>query len=552
MSEAAAQDAHDAQDARRARGARGARGSPGARPLRRRPRIRTVLLLVHLVILALPLAGIAELRLYENELIRGTESQLLLLGAVVRDVYLAQLRAGADQEAQTPAALASLGELRPLEPRLDIGSDPVLPPAPPADPPPGPPDPRATAAGARVAPALASSARSTLAGIRIVDAQGIVVATTRSESGMSLAAREEVRRALAGEVVTLLRERRSDEAYPALESVARGQRYRVFVALPVTDEGVVRGAVVLSRTPLDIQKALYLNRRPVLVGTAAVLGAVVAVSLITAFAISRPVDRLIAQAERVARGEPGGSLEVRRPGTHEVARLSRSLAEMEETLQQRAEYIRTFAAHVSHEFKGSLTSIRGSVELLRDHGETMTPGERARFLLAIDETAARLDRLVRRLLEQARADVLRPDDEARADVDAVAATVARRLREAGLDVAVEGEAGGARVAADALDRMMTNLLENAREHGGGGVRVQVRLARADGAVLVAVEDDGPGVSAANRERVFTPFFTTARERGGSGLGLSIVRALAEAHGGSAQLDETAPRGARFELRLPAA
>jgi hypothetical protein len=90
----------------------------------------------------------------------------------------------------------------------------------------------------------------------IVDHQGIVVATSRGELGLSLAHREEVVRALAGERVRILRVRISDEPAPPLEAVSRGNRVRLFVALPVVHAGRVLGAVVLSRTPVELQKAL--------------------------------------------------------------------------------------------------------------------------------------------------------------------------------------------------------------------------------------------------------------------------------------------------------
>jgi signal transduction histidine kinase len=334
--------------------------------------------------------------------------------------------------------------------------------------------------------------------------------------------------------------------------VSRGQRYRVFVALPVRDGTRTLGAVVASRTPLDITKALYLNRGAILLGAAAILLVVVAVSALTALAIARPTRILIEQADRVARGERVSLGEPPALGTAEMARLSEAIAAMAATLQDRADYIRTFASHVSHEFKTPLTTIRGTVELLEDHLDTMSREERARFLGIAQEAAARLDRLVGRLLELARADVLSPGDD-RTSVPEVLERLERERRDAGLRVACmcEGGVTTVRMSADTLDSILESLLDNARLHGGESVEVTVTAWREDAPseVVIEVADNGPGISEANAARLFTPFFTTARDRGGSGLGLAIVRALLGAHGGSIVL-EPSKRGARFVVRIP--
>ncbi|MBK3736973.1 histidine kinase, partial [Azospirillum brasilense] len=182
--------------------------------------------------------------------------------------------------------------------------------------------------------------------------------------------------------------------------------------------------------------------------------------------------------------------------------------------------------------------------LLRDHLDTMSAEERDRFLANMDAEAERLSRLVRRLLELARADVMRVTEEVATDAVPVAARLAARhdamaSLPPSLPVAMEAEA---------LESVLANLIENARRHAGPEARVEVALApEGDGAVL-RVSDDGPGVSPANAGRIFTPFFTTARQSGGTGLGLAIARGIVEAHGGSIALLPS-ERGALFEVRL---
>jgi len=516
-----------------------------------------VLLTVNLLILLLPVGGIAILRLYENELVRRTETELIVQGAVVREAfrraYLQAAAGGAEPAGRAlPADWKPLwtdaeGGLEPIPPRLDISTTRVLPVAPDAVAVDLAADATAVEAARSVAPLIEESCKVTLAGIRVVDVHGIVIATSGSELGLSLAHREEVEAALGGSVVSLLRRRVLDEPRPPLQSISRGQRYRVFVALPVVERRRLLGAVVLSRTPLDISKALYINRRPLLLGAAALLGVVVLVSVLTSLTISRPVRALIGQADQAKAGERGAMVPLRAPGTHEIAGLSEALAAMARSMERRADYIRTFASHVSHEFKTPLTTLRGSVELLRDHADEMSGEERERFLSNLAEASERLERLVGRLLEQARADVMRPGDE-RCDV---AAAVQEAVRRGGLEAQVEqAEAGLAvRMAHETLVGVLLSLIDNARQHGGGDA-VRLRIAtRAEGdRVEIRLADDGRGISAANAPRVFTPFFTTARESGGSGLGLSIARALVEAHEGTIDLTPS-QRGATFLIRL---
>ena len=179
----------------------------------------------------------------------------------------------------------------------------------------------------------------------------------------------------------------------------------------------------------------------------------------------------------------------------------------------------------------------------------MSDDERARFVGVIERECDRLERLVGRLLELARADVLRPD-EASHDVRAIADEVARHARDAGHDV----RADGASVAIAAIDAVpmrtvLHNLVDNAVQHGGDGVVVRLGVSVEADRVVVDVDDSGPGISDANAERVFESFFTTARRDGGTGVGLAIVRTLVRQHRGDVELVR-APGRTRFRVTLP--
>jgi two-component system, OmpR family, sensor kinase len=100
--------------------------------------------------------------------------------------------------------------------------------------------------------------------------------------------------------------------------------------------------------------------------------------------------------------------------------------------------------------------------------------------------------------------------------------------------------------------MTLNLMENAIRHTPDGTRIRATVAADNGDVVLTVQDDGPGVAPELQERIFERFVRGAGDRGSSsGLGLSIVRAVAESHGGSVVMEDADP-GARFVVRLPAA
>jgi len=537
--------------------------------VRWRPRVRTVLLTANLMVLLFPLGGVLLLRLYESVLIRRTESELQVQGAVLAATYRSALlgelkrrkidtRGYGFRRRWTPADLRGRMPTRrpfkPLVPSLDLSRDPVYPMPPRARPPTVPPDEAARAAGAQVAEVLRQVQRSTLAGIRVLDHRGTVVASTRTQVGLSVSGQDEVRRGLAGERVSVMRKRHR-LSRGGSRALRRDAAIRVYVVIPVIHGERVVGAVLLVRTPATVRRSLVRRAGFLVAAGLAVLGVALALALVASWTVSRPIGALVAQAERVARGDRGAVIELGRPGTREVRQLSRALVKMSKAQEDRAQYIRTFASNVSHEFKTPLTALRGAVELLGDHGDDMSTQERARFLGNLEQDVDRLDRLVRRLLELARADVATPAERALVVGPMVERLVARYADE-GLDIRTEpGEAATAvTMEPDALESILGNLVENGRQHGGEGVEVVVswRESAPDRRqVELQVTDDGPGISEANLERVFGRFFTTAREAGGSGLGLPIVRALVEAHDGRVTL-RSKPGETVVTVSLPSA
>ncbi|WP_136616101.1 MULTISPECIES: sensor histidine kinase [Mesorhizobium] len=519
-----------------------------------RPRLATVVVAILILVMALPLVGLFFFRLYENQLIRQTEAELIAQGAAIAAIYAQDVRdAGiAPEKLGAPIPEPSRDSsrsvnpdplYRPIEPQLDLASDYVLPTRPAAIS--AAADPAFAAIGTRLSGILDATQKTTLAGFRLLDPRGVVIAG-RGEVGQSLAGIEEVREALDGRYASALRLRIPDQPAPPLYSVSRGTKVRVFVALPVAVDGRVAGVVYVSRTPNNIIKHLYGERGKVTLAAIAIIGGTLLIGLVFLRTVSRPIYALIDRTERIAAGDRDAIRPLDHHGTYEMAALSAAFLDMAEKLQARSDSIQTFATHVSHELKSPLTAIQGAAELLRDSGSAMDDTERRRFSNNIVTDAGRLNLLVRRLLDLARAENLAPSGES-TSIGAALALLPVDTR-----LAVRVEAGGdlaLRISAENAAIVLANLIDNSARHGA--TLVSITAASASGKATVLVSDDGAGISPSNRARIFQPFFTTRRSTGGTGMGLGIVLALLKAHDGMIALVDS-ERGTRFEIILPAA
>ena len=397
---------------------------------------------------------------------------------------------------------------------------------------------------AGMSPFLAAARDRTLAGFRVVDAAGQVVAASASAPGEDLSQDPRVAEALAGgePIWSQARERGSSLDTP-INSPSRRADVRMFVAVPILIDGAVVGAVVASRTPREELQAFWHMATSLSLGVVAALALTLSLAVAAGRLLSRSLQGLARASHRMAAGDLEAALDLgpaNRSHVSEARELAHAMASMAERLRTRLRYITEFAGHVSHEFKTPVSSLRGTVELLRDD-EEMAPSQRIRFLDNALADLDRLSRLVGGLLRLARAE----EGGERRIVDL--SEIGRRAAQRREGVQLEGAAGLVDGNEEQITSAVDNLLENAVRHGAG--RVVLRL-WADGANTgVEVEDDGPGISAANLSRVFERFFTTRRSEGGTGLGLALVQAVARAHGGEVVV-ESAPGRTVFRIRLP--
>ncbi|WP_020393743.1 HAMP domain-containing sensor histidine kinase [Thiolinea disciformis] len=546
-------------------------------PLPRRIRfsLRSILLIMMLTLLLLPLAGLYFFRIYENELVRQTELELISQSAVLAANYRqiisfihpnpktygyltpdspliggkmipavpSKVYASTSRQTPTPEAYYT-----PITPELDLVR-PILPPRPPAWALSQPlPDPYALKVGKAMQSVIQNTQQVTLVGVRILDMNGLVVGG-REENRLSMAHIPEIKQALSGYYASTIRQRRSDEPSPPLYSISRGTNIRVFTAFPIMEGQRLQGVIYLSRTPKNILKHLYTVQDKLYMVTALLLAIAIFLVVFVSSSISRPIRELIHQTQLVAKGEQTKIAPIKHPVTYEIAQLSDSFASMSHTLAERSDYIRRFATHVSHEFKTPLTSMQGALELLQEHFDAMTPERRQHFLDNLLSDTQRLKNLVNRLLELARADALEPSTQTTPWPDFLQ-TVKNRYQERGLSLELlESPNVELAIAPDALETVLCNLFDNSLSHGA--TKVVIRGQPIHHQLQLQVHDNGEGISAANRERIFTPFFTTRRNTGGTGLGLEISLSLLKAYNGHIQLG-SATEGAEFLLHLPLA
>jgi signal transduction histidine kinase len=524
-------------------------GRAAAMIFKRYPSIRTILMIANLAVLILPLGGFVFFRIYENRLVHEAEAELIVQAALLSETMKSAIESAVPdyQNYGTPVEppKSAYEYYIPLAPQLDLSANEILPPRPEGIPAAPAPDAVMMDIGRRLTALFTAAQKTTLAGMRLLDHRGQAIGG-RDETGLSFAHIPEVREAMSGRYASAIRARISDDPQPSLASISRGTGIRVFIVYPVIHEKRLWGLVYMSRTPDNIMRDLYAERGKFILAGVTVLTLALLLALLTSLTISGPVQALTLRARRLAGG--GEALKpLGFPGTAEVAELSQSFASMARSLQQRSEYIRNFAAHVSHEFKTPLTAIQGASELLSEHMQTMPEEERARFLSAIQDNTGRLKRLVSRLMELARADNLTPSDElvnVRAALEQVRSGFEGRQIE--IEAAPEVQA---KISAESLQIVASNLIANAFHHGASLVKVEV--SKGAQAVEIAFRDNGEGISERNRARIFEPFFTTRRETGGTGLGLKIAASLLEAHHGAIRL-AGATDGTVFVVTVPPA
>ncbi|RZI86239.1 MAG: HAMP domain-containing histidine kinase [Rubrivivax sp.] len=234
-------------------------------------------------------------------------------------------------------------------------------------------------------------------------------------------------------------------------------------------------------------------------------------------------------------------------GRDEVAALAESFNQAAQRIEDLISAHRNLLANASHELRSPLARLKMAVSMMAE-----LPPERSESLRQeINQDIKELDALVEEVLLASRLDAKAELDHHPVDLVGLAAEEARRVGA----VLEADQASGQTVQCDErlVRRALRNLLENAKRYGGTQERILLTLSATPDQLRISVQDRGPGVPCDQQERIFEPFYRLpghAEHAGGVGLGLSLVRQIAQRHGGQVRCETREGGGSSFVITLP--
>jgi signal transduction histidine kinase len=254
--------------------------------------------------------------------------------------------------------------------------------------------------------------------------------------------------------------------------------------------------------------------------------------------VARPLSQLAASASAAARG--GAASRVPEEGPDDVQRAARAFNAMTDQVRRTLESQRQLLSAVGHDLRTPITAMRINSEFIEDE----------ELRERIQKNLEELQELTEAVLSAARGAGGEP--MRKIDLAALIDSLCTDLEELGKPVSWEArDAAPVNCRPNEIRRAVRNLIENAVAYGN---KAEVRLDATNGRYDVIVEDEGPGIPEADRQRVFEPFVrleaSRSTETGGSGLGLTLVKAIAEGHGGAIAFENKPERGLRARLSLP--
>ena len=217
-----------------------------------------------------------------------------------------------------------------------------------------------------------------------------------------------------------------------------------------------------------------------------------------------------------------------------------------------------FLSLVAHDLRSPLATVIGAAQALQGRWPDLTDEQRDTFLRLIVDEAARLVSLVDDVLDTASLGAgtfsyrFEDVDVAQIVGDSVEAAMLQQ-QDVNVVAAVDTPLSTTRGDHARLRQVLGNLIDNAVKYSPAGGEVEIRAFAADGGVTVSVRDAGPGISPDEQERIFAKFgrVDAPSAKPGTGLGLFIARSIAEAHGGTLEVNSLPLEGATFVLTLPA-
>ena len=310
--------------------------------------------------------------------------------------------------------------------------------------------------------------------------------------------------------------------------------------------GFADGAVQVARPLGEIDRVLRSLRIRIVVVVALVTVAAALLGSLIAAQVTAALRRLTATADTV-RTTGRLDVDVPRHGNDEVSRLGAAFGSMLDSLDRSRAEQRRLVQDAGHELRTPLTSLRTNLDVLRRHPD-LSVDDRQQIMADLHSEVAEMVDLVDEIVTVASGVAA---DEAATDFslgDIVGAIADRFQRRTGRQFTLSADESPVRAQQAAIERAVSNLLDNAAKFDDSGQQIEVRV----DAGTVAVRDHGPGIPAADLAVVFDRFHraATAQALPGSGLGLSIVREVVDRNGGTVWAENADGGGAVVGFRLP--
>jgi len=316
---------------------------------------------------------------------------------------------------------------------------------------------------------------------------------------------------------------------------------------------VIPSRIVLGQDILE-RGFLQTTRRSLWLAGLLAIAVAVLLSIFLIRQITRPLRRLDAAAQRIAKGEFGERVGI--DTSDEIGHLAHSFDEMAQSLERAERTKRQMIADVSHELRTPLAVVRSALEGLRDGLIDPTP----ETLASLHDKILLTTRLVRDLHQLTLADAghlsIRTSPCRIAEiVDTIVETVGAQLEDASirLERRIPPDLPSVLVDRQRIEQVFLNLLANAMRHTPEGGSIAIRAVQHTNGVETTLCDSGPGLTETDLAHVFDRFYRADDARtsdGGAGLGLSIAKALVEAHGGRIWAENGPSGGACFHVLLP--
>ena len=346
---------------------------------------------------------------------------------------------------------------------------------------------------------------------------------------------------------------RMQETHPELDGDFISARYEV------KGEGEVVGYLEISYyTPYfmdenDFQFAKAANRILSVAGGVSLLLAL-GLGIVLAGRITKPLSGVVTVSKRISDGNYGVRIETERR-VAELHELTDSVNRMAASLREQEVLRKQMTADIAHELRTPVANVSSYLELMLDGAMEPTPERIENCYQELGRLAALIADLERLEQEETGELVLRKEAvELRELAEHVIGAFATQIQEKDLKITVTGAPISVEADPGRLRQVLVNLISNAVKYTDSGGWIAVEVGEQNGCAVIDVADSGIGIPKEDTERVFERFYRTdksrARKTGGTGIGLSIARAIVQAHGGTISCESEPGQGSRFKISLP--